>query len=126
MSNSAMLVTRYLPERLKRNLTHGLEARWLELQRDGKVGYTPGAHDPRVDALISDARQAYALGITLYLPEWAKESGIGKPRSAETCVTCNTTHKEDFGEQQGGIRGGSSTHDGAHDNQRRAGRVGPN
>lgn len=104
MSNSAMLVTRFLPERLKRNIAVGFDARWLELKRDLRTGYTPGKADPRMADLISDAKQAFALGLITYLPQWAKE---------------DTT-----GEQQDGIRGGSSTHNPAPDNQRRAGRMG--
>ena len=72
MTNSAMLVTRFLPERLKQNLAHGLDARWLELSSYPK-GY--GGRDAQGSAkadLISDARQAHSLGLISYLPTWAR------------------------------------------------------
>jgi hypothetical protein len=72
MANDAMLRTLYLPVRLKRNLAVGLDARWLELERDMRTGYNPGKPDQRMADLISDARQAYALGLIAYLPGWAK------------------------------------------------------
>lgn len=68
----ALLRTRYLPERLKRNLAVGLDARWLELVRDQRTGYSPGLPDQRMTDLQSDARQAHALGLISYLPDWAK------------------------------------------------------
>lgn len=104
-TNSAMLVTGFLPRRLKMNMAYGFEARWLELMRYPK-GYNSGdaQKQAKVD-LISDARQAHALGLISYLPDWAQ-------------------HKETRGEQQDGAHSGSSTHDDAPDNQRRAGRVG--
>ena len=69
---SATLDTKYLPERLTRNLGRGLDALMLELMSDRRTGYAPGTHDPRIDALVSDARQAYALGLIGFLPGWAK------------------------------------------------------
>jgi hypothetical protein len=71
--NDAMVRTKYLPVRLRRNLAVGLEARWLELLRDQRTGYSPGRLDRRMLELQSDARQAYALGLISYLPRWAKK-----------------------------------------------------
>lgn len=68
----AILNTAHLPERLTRNLARGLDALMLELMRDRNTGYAPGTHDPRIDALVTDARQAHALGMIGYLPGWAK------------------------------------------------------
>jgi hypothetical protein len=68
----AVLNTTYLPPRLLRNLANGLDARYLELQRDSRTGYRPGAVDVRVAELVSDTRQAFALGLLAYLPEWAE------------------------------------------------------
>lgn len=72
MSNSAMLVTRYLPDRLKKNLAWGLEARYLELWNNRGAGYGTDNTKGMRDDLISDARQAFALGLISYLPGWAK------------------------------------------------------
>lgn len=74
MSNSAMLVTRYLPARLKQNLAIGLEAQWERLWQDRKAGYAADNTKGLRDALISDARQAFALGLITYLPTWARFS----------------------------------------------------
>ena len=68
----AALRTKFLPVRLKSNLAKGLDALMLELMTNRNTGYAPGTNDPRVDALISDARQAYALGLIGFLPGWAK------------------------------------------------------
>lgn len=68
----AILRTRYLPERMKRNLARGLDALMLELMSDRHTGYAPGTADPRVNDLVSDARQAHALGLIGFLPGWAK------------------------------------------------------
>ena len=70
--SGAILNTQYLPIRLKRNLANGLDARYLELERDQRTGYNPGAPDPRIDDLVSDTRQAFALGLLSFLPWWAK------------------------------------------------------
>lgn len=67
----AILNTRHLPERLKRTLAWALEARMTELTAESRTGYSPGAYDPRVDDLVSDTRQAHALGLISYLPKWA-------------------------------------------------------
>lgn len=69
---SAILRTDHLPARLKSNLAKGLDALMLELMSNRNTGYVPGLPDPRVDALVSDARQAYALGLIGFLPGWAK------------------------------------------------------
>lgn len=72
MPPDAMLRTQFLPVRLRRNLARGLDALMLELMSNRNTGYAPGTYDPRIDALVSDARQAYALGLIGYLPGWAK------------------------------------------------------
>lgn len=129
-TNSAMLVTGFLPRRLKMNMAYGFEARWLELMRYPK-GYNSGdaQSQAKVD-LISDARQAYALGLIFYLPDWAVDHSdhVGEGNyciECDTIVKHNTQHKESTGDdQQNGAHSGTSTHDDAPDNQRRAGRVG--
>lgn len=68
----AVLHTAYLPERMKRNFSVGLDARMLELVRDQRTGYSPGAVDPRIGDLVSDARAAFAVGLIAFLPTWAK------------------------------------------------------
>lgn len=68
----AILDTRFLPARLKKNLAFGMEAYMLELVRDQRAGYGADATRGLRDALVSDARQAYALGLIGYLPTWAK------------------------------------------------------
>lgn len=71
MGNNACFCTEYgLPESLKRNLATGLEARWTELWNQRKAGYGSDATKGQREALISDARQAYALGIITHLPSF--------------------------------------------------------
>lgn len=70
--SGAVLHTGFLPGRMTRNLARGLDALWIELTRDQRTGYTPGKGDPRMDDLVSDARQAHALGLIGFLPGWAK------------------------------------------------------
>lgn len=72
MTNNACFCTGYLPDRLKRNLAQGLEARYLELWNARGAGYAADNTKGMRDALISDARQAHALGLISYLPTWAK------------------------------------------------------
>lgn len=71
MSPGAILHTGHLPRRLKSNLAWGLEARWEELHQAQRTGYQQDQEDPRMAALKSDARQAFALGLITYLPRWA-------------------------------------------------------
>lgn len=72
MPHGAILDTRWLPERMKRNLANGLDALHLELVRNRGAGYGGDMTKGMREALVSDARQAYALGIISYLPAWAK------------------------------------------------------
>ena len=72
MRGSAILHTGYLPFRLIQNLAFGLEARWLDLLRDRHASYGGDATRQTRADLISDARQAYALGLISYLPTWAQ------------------------------------------------------
>lgn len=71
-THGAILDTRWLPERVKRNLAVGLEARWTELVRDAKAGYGSDATKGMREDLVHDARQAFALGLISYLPAWAR------------------------------------------------------
>lgn len=61
-----------LPARMTRTLARGLDALMFNLLDDRRKGYAPGTPDPRIDALVADARKAYALGLIGYLPGWAK------------------------------------------------------
>lgn len=68
----AILDTRWMSYRIKRNLAYGLEARWTELVSAAKAGYGSDMTKGSREELISDARQAFALGLIAYLPKWAK------------------------------------------------------
>lgn len=70
--SGAILHTEFLPASMKHDLTWGLDARHQELVTY-PAGYIP-ANDTRMEQLITTARQAYALGLLSYLPEWAKEN----------------------------------------------------
>lgn len=72
MNNNACFCTGYLPESLKTNLGRGLEARYIELWRDRNAGYGSDMTAGMREKLASDARQAHALGLIPYLPQWAR------------------------------------------------------
>lgn len=74
---SAMLVTRYLPTRLRHNIAWGLSAYHSELLSNRSSGYADDNTKKQRDNLIEDTRQAFALGIIDYLPSWAEENSIG-------------------------------------------------
>lgn len=71
--NSAMLVTRYLPESMKNNLAWGLHARYNELWRDRGAGYDADNTKRQRKQLMEDARQAYALGLTSFIPPFKED-----------------------------------------------------